>query len=281
MKPLWSITEDELLAGSLTLARCLRCEGRGVYRQALLACGDDDLQETERSLPCDCRQRPAELWRRANLPDGRFRGLTLADLDWACLEPPEVGRAVRDFAEHLQAWLAEGMGLTLTGNVGTGKTHVAVGLVKLACGLGVEARFLTMAELLGAIKSTYDRDREASHRRGRSGATSEADLLDDLAELPLLALDDLGSENPTRWVRDRLYTLINRRYLAGRPMIVTTNLSLEALADRLGERTVSRLWGTSLVINFRGADYRERAKREALARIRARTSDLRIMRPLG
>jgi DNA replication protein DnaC len=96
--------------------------------------------------------------------------------------------------------------------------------------------------------------------------------------LPLLALDDLGSENPTHWARDRLYTLINGRYLGQRPTIVTTNLSLEALAERLGDRTVSRLWGTSLAINFRGADYREQVKREALARIRARTADLRVVR---
>lgn len=272
------MTEDELLAGNLTLARCSRCGGRGLYRQAVLAYDGDDLQETEQLLTCDCRQRPAELWRRANLPTGRFDGLTLADLDWARLEPREVATAVRDFAEHLEIWLAEGMGLTLTGNVGTGKTHVAVGLVKLACGLGIEARFLTMAELLGAIKATYERERVAPHRRGRPGAPGEAGLLDDLAELPLLALDDLGTENPTPWARDRLYTLVNRRYQTQRPTIVTTNLSLEKLADRLGERTVSRLWGASLVVNLRGADYREWAKRETFARIRAQTADLRLIR---
>lgn len=277
MKPLWSLTEGELLAGNLTLARCSRCGGRGNYRGAVLACDGDDLQEVEQFLPCDCRERAADLWQRANLPAGRFDGLTLADLDWACLEPPEVATAVRDFAEHLEVWLAEGMGLTLTGDVGTGKTHVAVGLIKLACGLGVEARFLTMAQLLGAIKATYDRERAASRRRRGPGAAGEADLLDELTELPLLALDDLGTENPTPWARDRLYTLVNRRYLGRQPTIVTTNRSPEELADRLGERTVSRLWGTSLVVNFRGADYRERAKREALARIRAQTSNLRVI----
>lgn len=273
------MTEDELLVGNLTLARCSRCNGRGIYRQTMLACDEDDLQEAEQPLPCDCRYRPAELWPKANLPPGRFNGLTLAELDWDCLEPPEVTTAVRDFAEHLETWLAEGMGLTLTGNVGTGKTHVAVGLVKLACGLGIEARFLTMADLLGAIKATYDRERTVSHRRGGAGAPGETDLLSELAELPLLALDDLGAENPTPWVCDRLYTLVNRRYLGRRPMIVTSNLSLETLADRLGERTVSRLWGASLVVNFRGGDYRERAKRETLTRIRARTADLRVVRP--
>jgi DNA replication protein DnaC len=185
---------------------------------------------------------------------------------------------VRDVAQHLEAWLAEGMGLLLTGSVGSGKTHVALGLVKLACGLGIEARFLTMAQLLGAIKATYDRERAASHRRRGPDAPGEAGLLDELAELPLLALDDLGTENPTPWARDRLYTLVNRRYLGQRLTVVTTNLSLDELADRLGERTVSRLWGASLVVNFCGADYRGRAKREALSRIRAQTAGLRVIR---
>lgn len=232
----------------------------------MAACDDGDLREVEQRVTCDCRERPQELWQRANLPSGRFDGLTLADLDWERLEPPEAAAAVRDFADKVEVWLSEGMGLTLTGNVGTGKTHVAVGLVKLACGLGIEARFLTMTELLASIKATYDRGR------------GEAELLDELATLPLLALDDLGTENPTSWARDRLYGLVNRRYLARRPTVVTTNLGLEVLADRLGERTISRLWGASLAVNFRGADYRERAKREALARIRARTAGLRVVR---
>lgn len=272
-KPLWSVTEEELLAGSLTLARCPHCRGEGAYRQAVLAYDGDDVLEAERVASCDCRGRPAELWQRANLPAGRFDGSTLADLDWSCLRPHEAAEAVRDFAQHLEAWLAEGMGLTLTGEVGTGKTHVAVGLVKLACGLGIEARFLTMAELLGAIKATYAQERAAARRRGGAEVAGETDVLDALAGLPLLALDDLGSENPTPWVRDRLYTLINRRYLGRRPTIVTTNLSLEALAERLGEPAVSRLWGASLVVKLRGADYRKRAKRQALSRIRAQTAD--------
>jgi DNA replication protein DnaC len=268
MKKLWQWTETDLLAGSLTSARCARCGGRGVYRQAVLTYDGGDLCEVEQELSCDCCQRPAELFRQANLPSGpstglrtgRFDGLTLADLDWKVIEPPGAATGVQDYAEHLEAWLAEGMGLTLTGRVGTGKTHVAVGLVKLACGLGIEARFLTMAELLGLLKSTYD-------GRGR-----ETTLLDELTALPLLALDDLGTENPTPWAQDRLYNLVNRRYLAKRPIIATTNISLDDLANRLGERTISRLWGASLVVSFRGADYRERVKRQVLKRIRVQTN---------
>ena len=275
-KPLWGMTEDELLDGDLTLARCSRCSGRGVYQEQELDFDGGDLRMIERSVPCDCRRLPARLLQEANLPAGRFDGLTLADLEWEYVEPSEAVTAVRNFAVHLKVWLAEGMGLTLMGSVGTGKTHIAVGLVKLACGLGIESRFLTMTELLGAIKATYGRDRMGSPRRG-SETPDEAGLLDELAGVPLLVLDDLGTENPTPWARERLYTLVNRRYLGQRPVIVTTNLTLEELARRLGERTVSRLWGTSLVINLRGRDYRERARRQTLSRIRSHTSELHVL----
>lgn len=253
------MTEKELLAGSLTRARCTRCGGWGVYCQVVLAYDDsDDLRETEQECPCGCLERPAKLCRQANLPAGRFDGLTLADLDWNAIQPPSAATTIQDYADHLETWLAEGMGLVLSGNVGAGKTHVAVGLVKLACGLGIEAKFVNIADLLSRIKATYDGDGER-----------EAEILDELATVPLLALDDLGVEQPTTWARGRLYTLVNRRWLADRPSVVTTNYGPEMLADRLGERTISRLWGNSLRVRLQGSDYRERIRREKTRRARA------------
>jgi len=271
------MTEKELLAGNLTLARCGRCGGRGVYRQAVLAYDGDDLQEVEQKTACGCRERPVELWQRANLPPGRFDGLTLANLDWTRLEPPKVATTIQDYADHLEAWLVEGMGLVLYGYVGTGKTHVAIGLIKLACGLGIEARFLTMGELLEGIKATYDRERGLRHRRGEARTRDEAGLLGELAALPLLALDDLGTENPTPWARDCLYRLINRRYLARRPTIVTTNLGPDRMVEQVGDQTLSRLWGASLVIEFRGSDYRTRAKQTTLRQLRSQ--NVRLLTP--
>jgi len=235
----------------------------------VLTCDDDDLREVEQEIGCDCRERPVELWQRANLPPGRFDGLTLADLDWPRLEPPEMAITIQDYADHLEDWLAEGMGLVLYGHVGTGKTHTAIGLVKLACGMGIEARFLTMGELLESLKATYDRERGSRHRRGEVRTRDEAGLLGELAELPLLALDDLGTENPTPWARDRLYRLVNRRYLARLPTIVTTNLGPDKMVERVGDQTLSRLWGASLVIEFRGSDYRTRAKQATLRQLRS------------
>ena len=61
-------------------------------------------------------------------------------------------------------------------------------------------------------------------------------------------------------MRDRLYTLVNRRYTAQRPTLTTSNEDLPALARRLGQRVVSRLAGASLEVIFEGEDYRTRTR---------------------
>jgi DNA replication protein DnaC len=67
------------------------------------------------------------------------------------------------------------------------------------------------------------------------------DLLDRLAQVDLLHLDDVGAERQTEWVLEQLYSIINTRYEDQRAIVVTTNLQPDALAEQIGERTVSRL----------------------------------------
>ena len=67
------------------------------------------------------------------------------------------------------------------------------------------------------------------------------DLLDRLAAVDLLHIDDLGAENQTEWVLEQLYSIVNARYEAERAIVTTSNLMPDELSDRLGARTVSRL----------------------------------------
>jgi DNA replication protein DnaC len=67
------------------------------------------------------------------------------------------------------------------------------------------------------------------------------DLLDRLSAVDLLHIDDLGAENRTDWVLEQLYSIVNARYEAQKAIIATTNLMPDALNERLGARTVSRL----------------------------------------
>jgi len=207
-KQLWQLTHTDIAGGTLALARCPRCRGKGVYTQTL----------------------------------HRFDALA----------------ALQRYATRLDDAIAHGLGLLLTGDVGAGKTHLTIGLVRLACALGIEARFHTLPGLLARLRATYERPGQNNSRR----PTGENETA-----IPLLALDDLSAEKPSDWMRSRLYTLIDQRYTARQPTIVTSHLPLPALTARLGKRTLSRLTGTTLTIHLTSPDHRPRAKTHLLRQI--------------
>lgn len=161
----------QLRYGDLARVRCSKCGGTERCAQMVLGIGEDnELVEVRRDVECGCQERAAELLAEANAPPGRLETAALGDLDWEAVQPAKARSAIQLYAERLEDVVAGGVGLVLTGDVGTGKTHVAVGLVRLACGLGIGARFMTMGELLEGFKATYDRgSRRRSGPAGRAG----------------------------------------------------------------------------------------------------------------
>jgi DNA replication protein DnaC len=73
----------------------------------------------------------------------------------------------------------------------------------------------------------------------------------------LLHLDDLGAEKTSAWVLEQLYSIVNARYEAQKSILITTNLQREALAEQIGERTVSRLEEMCEILPLTGADKRK------------------------
>lgn len=228
---------------------------------------------------CPCADLARRFFREAGFPL-RYCCLTLADLEWAEMEPLGLAASLQNYAAHLREYLAEGIGLVLHGPVGTGKTHAAVGVGKAACAFGIQPVFLTIADFLDEMRRTYDPSpqRHAPHRAPRR----DADVLAEWADVALLILDDLGHQNITPWAMEKLYELINRRYLNQSPTIVTTNYAPERLALKLngngdrdsdglrvGESIVSRLCGDAVVLEFEGRDYREKLKRQRLKTVQA------------
>lgn len=174
--------------------------------------------------------RRARAWAAA-IPS-RFAWAKIDDLD------PDVADAVRE-------WDAAGAGtnLVLLGPVGTGKTHAAVAAARLCAERGLDVAFLPVVELLDALRPG-----------GPDGA------MEDLTSVDVLVLDDVGSERPTDWTAERLYALINRRWLEERRTIATSNLDPDPLREAVGERIYSRLAGGAVAHRLSGAD-RRRARR--------------------
>jgi DNA replication protein DnaC len=90
----------------------------------------------------------------------------------------------------------------------------------------------------------------------RPGGKGEIDVY---TEAEYLILDDLGSEKHTDWAEERIYRVVNRRWLDRRPTIATTNLDPAALEEAIGSRTYDRLKHNAMGVRFSGKSRRSQA----------------------
>ena len=201
-----------------------RCDGSGfIY--------DED---TRRARDCSCR--PRRIARRkarklAGVIPRRYQGVSFERAPVTLIEPHVVG-AVRAYVDALEDNLAHGRGIWFQGDIGTGKTTLAMLISATALRDGHSVAIYSLPRLLGLLRETFDDEAEASL----------STLLDRLAAVELLHIDDLGAEQSSAWVLEQLYTIVNTRYEDGKAIVLTTNLDpATELPEQIGERTVSRL----------------------------------------
>jgi DNA replication protein DnaC len=199
---------------------CPKCNGYGFILSDLEA------------IPCECRQHQlvAERLHQARIPP-KFLNKTIDNYTGRGRIQSEVRKAARAYVSgfHLRE---EMKGLLIVGQIGSGKSHIAIAILKEIIKKGYRGLYYSVPELLQRIRETYSSESDEA----------EADVLDMISEVDLLVLDDLGGDAAPAWVRDRLYLLINRRYEENKPTIVTSRYDLEELKTQLGQRIVSRLF---------------------------------------
>ncbi|HYI98328.1 MAG TPA: ATP-binding protein [Thermoleophilaceae bacterium] len=199
------------------------CEGNGWV-----------LQEDGSATPCDCRERRIGRARSRGMGTGipkKFRGVSF-DRKPICDLDPFVLRPVRAFIENVDANVEAGRGLWFTGDLGTGKTSLAMLVSQAVEKAGRSVAVYPVTRLLAEIKDTYDSDSTGSYMQ----------LFRRLCSVDLLHLDDLGAEKRTEWVLEQLYAIVNERWQDERSIVVTTNIvDLDELREQIGARTVSRL----------------------------------------
>ena len=161
------------------------------------------------------------------------------------IQPAGVVTAVRRFADSIDERLDAGRGLWFMGPVGTGKTTLAMLVSKAAISAGRSVAIYSLPRLLNEIRETHRFER------------SHVELLDRLAAVDLLHVDDVGAERTTDWVLEELYSIVNARYQDGRSIVITTNIGdRAALCEQITERTVSRLIEMCDQLPLQGHDHR-------------------------
>ncbi len=214
-----------------------------------------------RRCQCSMSSDTENLYISARIPP-RYEGC-----DFETYTPAEFGqkrakKLAMDYAENyplLDEETFRERSLLFTGNAGRGKTHLGVAILKTLLRKSVPCLFVDFRELLSEIRSSYD---EISQ-------TSEYEILRPILNVEILLLDDLGSIRMTDWMKDTVFHIINLRYNNRKPLIVTSNLSLESsktssqetLQDRLGYPVVSRLYEMCTNLELDGPDHRKEVRK--------------------
>ncbi|RMG71424.1 MAG: AAA family ATPase [Chloroflexi bacterium] len=148
------------------------------------------------------------------------------------------------FAEHPQGWLL------LEGEYGCGKTHLAAAIANYHVDQGDSVLFITVPDLLDHLRAAY----------GPSSEVGYDEMFESIRNAPLLILDDLGVENPSPWAQEKLFQLLNHRYVKRLPTIITTNVDINTLDSRIRSRMLDRDVVSRVIIN--APDYRSKVQNE-------------------
>ena len=161
----------------------------------------------------------------------------------------------RQYVEHWPEMRRENIGLLFWGPSGTGKTFAAACIANALVEREVGVRMITLGDALVQLFGMNGEERVR--------------YLESLSSCGLLILDDFGVERRTPYAREQVYEIVNRRYLSGRPMVVTTNLTLKELknADRDDSRIHDRVLERCVPVCFDGTSLRQEKTAERIKRM--------------
>jgi len=165
-------------------------------------------------------------WRRVNLLPEQRQNLE------------QAFRLALDFAKSPEDWIV------LQGDTGCGKTHLAAAIVNYRYQANQPALFIVVPEFLDHLRSTFSPESKVSYDQ----------LFERVEKAPLLIMDDFGEQSTTPWAQEKLYQMINHRYNAKLPTVITTRLSLDEIDNPIGSRFIDH--HSSTVFTIIAPDYR-------------------------
>jgi len=212
-----------------------------------------------KAVPCRCkreevRQRRLERWRQASnlqlLSHMTFDTFRTHDggSPMISIALEEALHTAREYAANPTGWLV------FTGSYGSGKTHLAAAIANDRVERGLPVLFVVTPDLLDYLRASFAPNSPASYD----------ERFEQVRTVELLVLDDLGTQNATPWAAEKLYQLLNYRYNASLPTVITTNQPIEEMDPRLSSRL--RHEGLVTMVPMYGPDYRARADGEGISR---------------
>ncbi len=187
--------------------------------RAICRCQKEEYERKEAAEQLRRRQQQIERNRSVGLPDPLVRKHTFENDRGYNREAMKIARSYREKFTHFQK---SGMGLLLWGDVGTGKSFLAGCIANALLSDGVSVLMTNFARLLNRLTDLQTGERNS--------------YIDSLNRFDLLVIDDLGIERNSEFAREQVYSVVDSRYRSAKPLVVTTNLSLQEM------KTASDLW---------------------------------------
>lgn len=170
----------------------------------------------------------------------RFRHATLDNFITDTPQKAEKKQYIDRYANAFGNKIQEtGGGLIMTGNPGTGKTHLAIGLGRDLSNLGWFVAYQNLTELIRSIRATWKDDTK-----------SEDEIIRRLKAVDLLIIDEVGAQAGSDNERNIVFEIINGRYENVKPTIIISNYSINEVAEFISERSVDRITQGGAVLNF-------------------------------
>ena len=207
---------------------CPICHGAGFLRRDVPV----DHPDFGRAVPCVCKLRET---RQAELADLRGSSgiVHLSQMTFDSFRPDGIGlnpdrrknlRQAHDlaaqFARDAKGWLL------LKGGYGCGKTHLAAAIANERLARGESVLFVVVPDLLDHLRATF----------APTSRVTYDERFETVRSTPFLILDDLGAQSVTAWATEKLFQLLNYRYNAQLPTVITTNRELEEIEPRIRSR---------------------------------------------
>ncbi len=204
-----------------------------------------------RAVPCRCKQdelrarRQAELHRISNLGALRYQRFETFRKEGIGLNPQKQANlqhayeVCRQFARRPEGWLV------LVGGYGCGKTHLAAAIANERLDRGEPVLFVVVPDLLDHLRATFNPATPVTYD----------ERFEQVKRAPLLILDDLGTHASTPWAQEKLFQLLNYRYNARLPTVITTNHDLDEIDPRLRSRLVDT--HISTIVTILAPDFRQ------------------------
>lgn len=234
-----------------TQKECVLTRKDGTTRTVHCACDcsvERNAHEAEEKRKRD-RMQYLDSMRRTGFPDAEMREWTFDKSDHG---DPKIENIARKYVENFNSMREQGTGLLLCGQVGTGKSFLAAAIANELISQGTPCLMTNFSRLISRISEKFGGDQK---------------YLDNLNRFDLLIIDDLGAERDSEFTWEKVMNVIDSRYRAGLPLIVTTNFGLKDFTDRgdiRRQRVFSRLKEMCILLEVKGADRRGRKMQDKL-----------------